>query len=172
MYHQLILVARKEEKLSLGRLSNGERIASASALLLFTFMFFHWFGVKAVNTSPFLFDVRGGGAGKSAWEALDYIPVVLTITIAATLVAGALRVMNAVRRPSILLDAMIAILGIVSAALILLRIVDPPVFYVEPTIRTEGAAQLPIFLALFAAAGIACGGLQAVWEERDRPSSS
>lgn len=60
---------------------------------------------------------------------------------------------------------MVTILGIVSVVLILFRIVDPPVFSVEPTITTEGTAQVPIFLALFAAAGIACGGRLAMREE-------
>lgn len=56
-------------------------------------------------------------------------------------------------------------LGIVSVLLILYRIVDPPIFSVETTITIEGAAQLPIYLALFAAAGIACGGCLAMWDE-------
>jgi hypothetical protein len=34
-----------------GRPGSGERIAGVSAILLFVLMFFHWFGVKAVNTS-------------------------------------------------------------------------------------------------------------------------
>ncbi len=60
---------------------------------------------------------------------------------------------------------MIAILGIVSALLIAFRIIEPPVFYVESTIRTEGAVQLPMVLALLSALGIAFGGLWARAEE-------
>ncbi|HVY78001.1 MAG TPA: hypothetical protein VG898_05805 [Solirubrobacterales bacterium] len=87
------------------------------------------------------------------------------ITIVATLAVAAMRLTNAVREPSIPANAVVAILGIASALLILCRIVEPPVFYVEPTITYEGAAQLPIFLALLAAAGIAFGGLWALREE-------
>lgn len=150
----------------LGRLNSGEKISSVSAVLLFVFMFFHWFGVKAVNTSNLLFAVQAGGPGQSAWEALDYLPVFLVITIAVTLAVAALRLTNAPRRSSLPLNAVVAVPGVASALLILYRIVDPPVFYVESTITTEGAAQLSIFLALIAAAGIAFGGCWAMREER------
>lgn len=152
-------------QVGLGRLSNGERISSVSAILLFVFMFFHWFGVKLSNTSNLLFDVRGGGPGKSAWEALEYIPIVLVITIVVTLAVAALRLTNTVHRPPIPVDAVVAILGIVSVLLILFRIVDPPIFEVEPTITSEGTVQFPIFLALLAAAGMAFGGCLAMREE-------
>ena len=150
--------------MELGQLNIGERIAGISAILLFAFMFFHWYGVKAVNTSNLLFAVQAVGPGKSAWEALDYTPIVLVITIVVTLAMVALRVTDAVRR-RVPLNAAVMTLGIVSVLLILYRIVDPPVFSVETTITMEGAAQLPIYLALFAAAGIACGGCLAMRDE-------
>lgn len=152
-------------KMRLSRLGGGERIASISAILLFTFMFFHWFGVKAVNTSPLLFDVRAVGPGKSAWDALDYIPTVLLITILATLAVAALRLTNSLRKDSVPVNEVVALLGLVSTLLILFRIIDPPTFHVEPTITFEGAVQFPIFLALLAAAGIAYGGIRAMREE-------
>ncbi len=151
--------------MEIGRLSNGERIAGVSAILLFILMFFHWFGVQAVNTSNLLFAIQSTEPGRSAWEALDYIPIVLLATIVVTLAVLAMRVTDAVQRPRIPLNAVVMILGIASVLLILYRIADPPVFSVETTITMEGAAQLPIFLALFAAAGIACGGCLAVREE-------
>lgn len=148
-----------------GRLGNGERIASISAILLFVLTFFHWFGIKAVNTSNLLFAVEGRGPGKSAWEALDYTPFVLLSAVIVTLAVAAMRLTNPAKRRTVLLDAVVAILGIVSVLLILYRIADPPIFNVETTITIEGAAQLPIFLALFAAAGIARGGCLAMREE-------
>jgi hypothetical protein len=128
-------------------------------------MFFHWFGVKAVNTSNLLFAIESIEPGKNAWEALDYIPIILVITIIVTLFVAALRLTSAVRRPPFPLNAVVAFLGIVSTLLILYRIADPPIFDVEITITDEGAAQLPIFLALLAAAGVAFGGCLATWEE-------
>lgn len=151
--------------MELGRLNSGERISSVSAILLFAFMFFHWFGVKAINTSNLLFAIQSVEPGKSAWEALEYIPIVLLITIVAALAMAALRLTNAVHRSLIAGNAAVAILGLVSTLLILYRIVDPPIFNVEPTITSEGAVQFPIFLALAAAAGITFGGCLAMWEE-------
>lgn len=151
--------------MSLDRLNSGERISSISAILLFAFMFLHWFGVKAVNTSSLLFAIQAGGPGKNVWEALDYIPIVLVVTIVVTLSVATLRLTGAARGRSIQVNAVVAILGIVSTLLVLYRIVDPPVFYIERTITFEGAAQVPIFLSLVAAAGIACGGLWAMREE-------
>ena len=152
--------------MNLGRLSNGERIAGVAAILLLIFMFFHWFGVKAVNMSPLLFAIQSVLPGKNAWKALEVIPVVLLITILATLTVAVLRLTDSLRKDSAPVNAVVAILGLASVLLILYRIIDPPVFDVEPTITIEGAVQFPIFLALAAAAGITVGGLLALREER------
>lgn len=90
-----------ERQVNLRRLSIGKRISSISAILLFAFTFFHWFGVKAVNTSPLLFDIKAVGPGKSAWEALDYIPIFLVIPTVVTLAVAVLHLVNVSRRPSI-----------------------------------------------------------------------
>lgn len=149
----------------LGRLSNGERIMAVSAILLFISIFLHWFGVKAVNTSNLLFAIQSIEPGKNAWEALDYIPTVLLITILATLAVAALHLTNSLQKDSVPVNAVVAILGFASVLLIIYRIFDPPVFNVERTITTEGAVQFPIFLALAAAAGVAFGGFLALREE-------
>ena len=151
--------------MNLDRLSTGERIAVASAILLFTFMFFHWFDVKAVNTSPLLFAIQSVLPGKNAWQALEVTPIVLVITILATLAVTTLRLTNSLRKDSAPVNAVVAILGLASVLLILYRIIDPPVFDVEPTITIEGAVQFPIFLALAAAAGVTVGGFLALREE-------
>lgn len=111
-------------------------------------MYFHWFGVNATNTSNFLFAVEAGGSGRSAWDALEYTPVVLLIAIIVTLVVAALRLATAVRIPSVSVNAVIATLGFVCALLVVFRIFDPPTFYTEPFIKFEGTVQPPIFLAL------------------------
>jgi len=135
--------------MGLSRLSNGERIMAVSAILLFVFMFFDWFGLKA-------------------WEALDYIPIILGITIFAALGIVALRV-TAIRKPSVPANMLVAILGTLSTMLIVYRIADPPNFgsFQEAwgTITIEGTVQFPIFLALVAATGIAFGGFLALREE-------
>lgn len=156
--------------MGLAEFRSGEWISSVSAILLFVLMFFHWFGVKLVNTSNLLFAIQSVEPGKSAWEALEYIPIVLTITIVVPLAVPALRLVNAFPKPSFPLTWLVAILGLVSMLLISFRIVDPPTFWVEPTITSEGSVQVPIFLALLAAAGIAVGGWQTMREEADGDS--
>lgn len=149
--------------MELGRLSNGERISGISAILLFAFMCLHWFGSKDSG------ELRLFSVERNAWEALDYIPIILLIAIIVTLAAVVSRPPNPVRKPPIPVNAVVAILGIVSALLILLRILDPPNFgsfrEIWGTITIEGTVQFPIFLALFAAAGIAFGGCLAMREE-------
>jgi hypothetical protein len=66
--------------MNLNRRGIGEKIAGISAILLFVFMFFDWFGVKLSNTSNLLFAIQSIEPGESAWEALEYIPIVLVIT--------------------------------------------------------------------------------------------
>jgi uncharacterized protein YacL len=149
---------------SLDRLSTGERISSVSAVLLFIFMFFHWFGVRISNSSNLLFAIQSDLPGKSAWEALDYIPILLTMAIGATLAATVLRLTNSVRRGPV--NVLVAFLGLLSGLLIAFRIINPPSFASEGVIAVEGTVQFPIFLALLAAAGIAFGGYRAMREER------
>ncbi len=154
--------------MELGRLSNGERISGVSAILLFAFMCLHWFGSKDSG------ELRLFSVDRNAWEALDYIPIILLITVVVALAAVVLRSPNPVHKPPIPVNAVVAILGIVSVLLILLRILDPPNFgsfrEIWGTITIEGTVQLPIFLALLAAAGIAFGGCWAMWEEVSAPS--
>ena len=49
-------------------------------------MFFDWFGVEVSGVGGFSGSVPGGGG--SAWDALDFIPIILVITIVAALVDG------------------------------------------------------------------------------------
>lgn len=148
--------------MNLGRLSNGEKIAGVSASLLFVFMFFDWFGNKNSGALQLF------SAGRSAWEALDYIPIILVIAIIAALSAAALRLTRTADE-SFHADAVVAILGIASVLLILFRIVNPPNFgsyrEVWGTFTIEGTVQFPAFLALLAAIGIAVGGCQGMREK-------
>lgn len=150
----------------LERLTYGERFAAISAILLFAFMFLDWFGMESSEDSFNLFSVS-----RSAWEALDFIPIMLLIAIIVTLYETGLRFVLKHAAPT---NVVVAILGVISAALILYRIVFPPNFGSDGspwgTIIYEGTLQVPIFLALAAAIGIAYGGLRAMREET-APSS-
>ncbi len=87
------------------------------AILLFVLMFFDWFGVERSDDWLSLFSVD-----RSAWEALDYIPIVLLIAIIATLAKAMLRLAKAVRELGAPADAVVAIFGAMPALLILFRI--------------------------------------------------
>jgi hypothetical protein len=138
------------------RLSTGEKIAGVSAILLFIFMFFDWFTVSASNG---LVSVSVGG---SAWDALDVIPIILLIAIVTAVGVAVVRLTEADFEPTISMNAVVAILGIISVLLILYRIISPPDsgfsgVSVDPAVG--------IFLGLVAAAGIAYGGYRAMQEE-------
>jgi hypothetical protein len=152
-----------EQRIDLDRLNKGEKISAVSAVLLFFSMFLDWFENKDSGELQ-LFSV-----GHSAWEALDYIPIVLVVAIVVALGAVALRLTDTAYEPPAPANAVVAILGAVSALLTLLRIVDPPNFGslrdTFGTVAIEGTVQLPIFLALAAAMGIAIGGCWAMREE-------
>lgn len=149
-----------------GKPSYGELIAGVSAVLLFVFMFFDWYGDKCVNTGNLLFYISCSLPGKSAWEALDYIPSVLVVCVCAALITTALRISDVADKLA-RIHAVVGALGVVSAALILIRILDAPSFGSEPLgITYEGTVQFPIYLALAAAVGIAIGSFLAIEEER------
>jgi hypothetical protein len=138
------------------RLSTGEKIAGVSAILLFIFMFFDWFTASASNG---FVSVSVGG---NAWDALDVIPIILLIAIVAAVGVAVVRLTEAAFEPTVSMNAIVAILGIISVLLILYRIISPPDsgfsgVNVDPAVG--------IFLGLISAAGIAFGGYRAMQEE-------
>lgn len=138
------------------RLSTGEKIAGVSAILLFIFMFLDWFTVSASNG---FVSVSVGG---SAWDALDVIPIILMIAILAAVGVALVRLTEADFEPTISMNAIVSILGIISVLLILYRIISPPDsgfsgVSVDPAVG--------IFLGLVAAVGITYGGYRAMQEE-------
>jgi hypothetical protein len=144
------------------KLSSGEKVAGVSAVLLFVFMFFDWFSVE-VSGGNGIVSAAAVGAG-SAWDTLDFIPIVLVIAILAALGVAALRLTDSVFEPTIPANAVVAILGGLSFLLILFRIVDTPDLGVSG-LPIDVSPSLGIFLGLLAAAGIAYGGYRAMGEE-------
>jgi hypothetical protein len=149
--------------MDLDRLSTGEKIASVSAILLFVFMFFDWFGVEVSGVGGFSGTISGEGG--NAWEALDWIPFVLLVTIAAALGVAALRLSDAAYEPPISANTVVTVLGVISVLLILFRIVDPPSFGSFGGVSVDATLNIGIFLSLASAAGIAYGGYSAMREE-------
>jgi hypothetical protein len=145
------------------KLNTGEKIAGVSAVLLFVFMFLDWFGVEISGSNGFAGSVPG--AGGSAWDALDFIPIVLVVTIVLALVNVLLRLSDSDYEPPISMNVAVAVLGGLSALLILFRIVSPPSFGSYGGISVDASLEFGIFLGLLAAAGIAFGAYKAMQEE-------
>jgi hypothetical protein len=151
---------RGKRRFDLGRLSRGEAIAAASALALFVFMFFDWYGVEAVHVDLGRLDLSEGGG---AWHSLEVVPWLLVLAILAVLGSALLRLRRPEWQPAIPLVAAVAVLGGASFLLILLRILFPPNFDsggIPIVVSVEAGA----YLALAAAAGIAYGGYRAMGE--------
>jgi hypothetical protein len=145
------------------KLSTGEKISAVSAILLFVFMFFDWFGVKVSGVPGFSGSVEGGGG--SAWDALDVIPVFLLLAIVVALAVAVIRLTDADVEPPISMNAVVAGLGGLAVLLILYRIIDPPGGDSVAGVSVDITLKLGIFLGLLAAAGIAYGGYSAMREE-------
>ena len=147
----------------LDKLGTGEKIAGGSAILLFVFMFFDWFGVEVSGVPGFSGTVPGSGG--SAWDALDFIPIVLLVAILAALVMVGLRLADSVDEPTVPLSTAVTVLGLIAVLLILYRIVDPPGGGSYGGVSVDTNLQVGIFLGLLSAAGIAYGGYATMREE-------
>ncbi len=145
------------------KLSTGEKVAGVSAVLLFFFMFLDWFSVEISGGSGVF--TANAVAGGNAWDALDFIPIVLIVTILTALGVVALRLTDSAYEPPISANAVVSVLGGLSVLLILFRIVDTPGGGSVPGLSVDVSPALGIFLGLLAAIGIAYGGYRAMQEE-------
>lgn len=160
--------AKRKRSNPLGRLRTGEAIYLVGAILLFILMFFDWWeigigretggGLSAVN----LFD-----RGQDAWQALEVIPLFLMLAIVVAVGSALLRLSSSQWKPAIPPGAAVAVLGGLAALLILIRIISPPSLAPSDLAGVEFpvSVQLPVFLALAAALGIAYGGWRAMADE-------
>ena len=149
--------------MELDKLSTGEKVAAGSAILLFIFMFFTWFGVEVSGVGGFSGSVPG--AGGDAWDALEFIPIILVIAIIAAIGVAVIRLTESAFEPPISMNAVVTLLGALSFLLILFRIIDPPSFGSFGGVSVDGTVEVGIFLGLAAAAGVTYGGYLAMKEE-------
>lgn len=148
------------------RLSKGEWISAGSAVLLFVFMFFRWYGLGVDERPPLLFDLQLFEDGGNAWQTLDVIPIFLALVIAVALGAAARRLLGRDWELPVSPGALVCGLGVIAACLILIRIIFPPDLGGEFDGFTFSATlEVGIFVALIAACGIAYGGRQSMREE-------
>ena len=158
--------------MSLRGLRVGEMLAGVSGVALLVAMVLEWYDVEGVYT-------RGAPAGavvdavsRTAWEAFAVVDLVLA---AAALMGIALLVVTAIHRSvaiAVALNALVALAGIVTTVLVLVRIGFPPspdvddlpgAIDVADSTRSIGA-----YLGLAACAGLAAGGWLAMRDEGSR----
>lgn len=147
--------------MDLNRLTQGEKIAGISAILLFIFMFFDWYGVTISGGGE---SINLGGGG-NAWDALDFIPILLLIAIVATVAIVIIEAGDTDIELPVHGAAIVTVLGVISFLLILFRIIDTPTFASFGGVSAEGTVKFGIFLSLIAAAGMAFGGWRTMQEE-------
>lgn len=149
--------------MDLDKLSMGEKIAAASAILLFLFIFFFtWFGVEVSGVGGFS---GSTGEGGTAWQTLEVIRFVLLIAVIAALAMAGLRLADSDAEPPVPMSVLVTALGAFSVLLILFRIVDPPTFASFGGVSIDATLSIGIFLGLIAAGGIAYGGYTTMQEE-------
>ncbi len=147
--------------MDLNRLTLGEKIAGISAILLFVFMFFDWYGVSISGGGE---SVNLGGGG-NAWDALDFIPILLLIAIIVTIGVLVVEAGDTGVELPVHGAAIVTVAGVISFLLILFRIIDTPTFAEFGGVSAEGSVKFGIFLALIASAGIGYGGYRTMQEE-------
>jgi hypothetical protein len=144
--------------MDVNKLTQGEKIAGVSAILLFIFMFFDWFSYSISGGS---FGISAGG---NAWDTLDFIPIVLLVTIIATIANAAIEASESEIETPVHGATAVTVLGAISVLLILFRIIDPPGSSVGG-VSVDVSIEFGIIVSFFAAAGIAYGGYRAMQEE-------
>ncbi len=143
-------------------LVRGEAIALLAAILLFAATFASWYDSEVSGQAREIKLGGGAGAGGSAWQTLELIPLILTLTIVVTVGAALLRLSGSKWEPEIPPSAAVTVLGGLSTLLILLRIVFPPDLGDLGGVAINANVELGAFLGLVAAAGIAYGGYRAM----------
>jgi hypothetical protein len=148
-------------------LRTGEAIYLVAAILLFVLMFFDWWEVGTGTESGSLVAINLFDRGQDAWQALEVIPLFLMLAIVVAVGAALLRVTGSDWKPVIPPGAAVFVLGLLAALLILIRMISPPELAPSALAGAEfpTSLQLPIFVALVAALGIAYGGWRAMGQE-------
>ena len=124
--------------MDLNRLTQGEKIAGVSAILLFIFMFFDWYSVTISGIAQSV-SIEGGGG--NAWDTLDFIPIFLLITIVVAIGNAAIEASESELEMPVHGATVVTVLGVISFLLILFRIVDTPTFASYGGVSADGRSS-------------------------------
>jgi hypothetical protein len=154
----------------LGRLTRGEAIAAASALVLFVVMFLPWFSEKAPVRVPGLPTVEVTQETHNAWQSFGVIDVVLLLVILLVLAAALAHAAGLTPSDPALPPALfVTAVGLLAVLLILYRLADPPSATIDVSIgEPEVGRQIGILLGLLPAAGVSFGGYLTLTEGQRR----
>jgi hypothetical protein len=148
--------------MDISRLRQGEQIAGVSAILLFVFMFFDWFGVK-VSGGGVSVESAGGG---NAWDALDIIPLILIIAIIAVLAMVVVRANSAEVNAPVSLSVIATALAALGALLIFYRIINPPdIGESFGGVDVDVTRKFGLYISFIAAAAMTYGSWRTMEEE-------
>lgn len=163
------------------KLSRGERMAGIAGIALIMGMLaFKWYGVKGggvVHLSGFstpdadsqnLFDSR------NAFQSFTFVDLILLVTALAAIALPLLSASGRGVSLSIAPGMIVALLGVVSVVVIVIRIISPPDLVFDGVdlspLGAEVTREIGVWLGLFAATGVACGGFAATRVERESAS--
>jgi hypothetical protein len=137
------------------KLTQGQKIAAGSAILLFIVMFFSWFGAPESDLTA-VANAAGVDTNFNAWQSFDFIDLVLLVTIVVAVGAAALVASGSAVNLPVPPGVLTTLLGGLSTLLVLYRILDPP----SSLDRKWG-----VFLGLILAGAITYGGWRTMEEE-------
>jgi hypothetical protein len=146
------------------RISFGETIAGASAVLLLIFMFLPWYGASAtVGNSKIT------GAHANAWQAFSFIDILLFLVILVTIGLVVARAADSIPPNLPASPGMIIVgAGAIAVILILFRLLNTPgEDVVGFGVNVDVGRKIGVFLGLIAAAGLTYGGWTAANERTD-----
>ncbi|HEX5929923.1 MAG TPA: hypothetical protein VFY48_11075 [Solirubrobacterales bacterium] len=160
-------------EMRLSKLRSGEGIAGGAAILLFIMTFLDWFEKEVVfrGAGPLVLVEPFGPTTMNAWQALDFVPLVLLFTSVTAVMAMAMRLGDVPPRVLFVTNGVVVCLGLLATGLVATQLVDPPVLeqFSWPETTIEGAALFPVYTALALSASVAFGGIVALREARHAP---
>jgi hypothetical protein len=151
----------------LNRLSRGEKIAGAAAVLLFIDMFLSWYSANISGALSAAASRFGVDTSATAWQAFSTTDILLLITIIVALAMVGTRAMARTVNLPVSLPLVVAALGALMTLLVLWRIINQP--GPNDFINVEYGAYIGLILiaALTYGAVEAGGGVDTMRAEAD-----